>query len=103
MATTSGQDSNPETRVGVGVLLMHESGRILLTLRDRPPETGRSSIARGQLDYLETLEQCALREALGEVGVAIWLVRLRCVTDASSISRKPALGFACIPWRSPHR
>jgi 8-oxo-dGTP diphosphatase len=68
-------------RVGVGVLLVDESGRLLLTLRRRPPEAGCWSIVGGKLDYLETLEQCAIREALEEVGTAISIDSLLCVTD----------------------
>lgn len=68
-------------RVGVGVLLVDSRDRVLLTLRARPPEAGCWSIVGGKVDFLETLEQCAIREALEEVGVEIDLVRLLCVTD----------------------
>jgi ADP-ribose pyrophosphatase len=68
-------------RVGVGVLLIDESGRLLLTLRRRPPEAGCWSIVGGKLDFLETLEQCAIRETLEEVGAAISIDSLLCVTD----------------------
>ena len=68
-------------RVGVGILLVDESGRLLLTLRRRPPEAGCWSIVGGKLDFLETLEQCALRETLEEVGAAISIDSLLCVTD----------------------
>jgi 8-oxo-dGTP diphosphatase len=81
MASTSRQNENPNPRVGVGVLLVDEAGRVLLTLRERPPEAGCWSIVGGQVDYLETLEQCAVRETREEVGVEIRLVRLLCVTD----------------------
>jgi ADP-ribose pyrophosphatase len=57
-------------RVGVGVLLVDELDRVLLTLRNRPPEAGCWSIVGGKLDFLETLEECAAREAREEVGVA---------------------------------
>jgi 8-oxo-dGTP diphosphatase len=68
-------------RVGVGILLVDESGRLLLTLRRRPPEAGCWSIVGGKLDFLETLEQCAVRETLEEVGAAISIDSLLCVTD----------------------
>jgi ADP-ribose pyrophosphatase len=74
----------PETshpRVGVGVLLADAHGRVLLTLRKRPPEAGCWSIVGGKVDFLETLEQCAIREAREEVGVEISLRSLLCVTD----------------------
>jgi len=68
-------------RVGVGVLLTDNRGRVLLTLRKRPPEAGCWSIVGGKVDFLETLEQCAIREAREEVGVEISLRSLLCVTD----------------------
>jgi ADP-ribose pyrophosphatase len=74
----------PETshpRVGIGVLLTDDHGRVLLTLRRLPPEADCWSIVGGKVDFLETLEQCAIREAREEVGVEISLRTLLCVTD----------------------
>jgi 8-oxo-dGTP diphosphatase len=87
----------PEVRcphVGVGVLLMDEFGRVLLTLRKRPPEANCWSILGGKLDFLERLEECAIREAREEAGVEIAIERLLCVTD----HRLPAEGQH---WVSP--
>jgi 8-oxo-dGTP diphosphatase len=77
-------------RVGVGVLLTDDRGRVLLTLRNRPPESGHWSIVGGKVNFLETLEQCAIREAREEVGVEISLHSLLCVTDH------------CLPWENQH-
>jgi 8-oxo-dGTP diphosphatase len=68
-------------RVGVGVLLVDELDRVLLTLRNRPPEAGCWSIVGGKVHFLETLEECAAREALEEVGVEVTIQSLLCVTD----------------------
>src|SRR5882757_3890231 len=68
-------------RVGVGVLLVDDLDRVLLTLRNRPPEAGCWSIVGGKLDFLETLEECAAREAREEVGVEGSIQSLHCVTD----------------------
>ncbi len=68
-------------RVGVGVLLVDELDRVLLTLRNRPPEAGYWSIVGGKLDFLEALEECAAREAREEVGVEVSIQSLLCVTD----------------------
>jgi 8-oxo-dGTP diphosphatase len=68
-------------RVGVGVLLVDAEGRVLLTLRKRSPEAGCWSIVGGKVDFLENLEQCAVREAREEAGVEVELLRLLCVTD----------------------
>jgi ADP-ribose pyrophosphatase len=77
-------------KVGVGVLLTDHRGRVLLTLRKRPPEAGCWSIVGGKLDFFEPLEKCAVREALEEVGVEIAIERLLCVTDH------------CLPNESQH-
>ena len=71
----------PVPKVGVGVLLVDASARVLLTLRKFPPEAGCWSIVGGKLDFLESLEACAIREALEEVGLTIAIDRLLCVTD----------------------
>jgi 8-oxo-dGTP diphosphatase len=68
-------------RVGVGVLLIDDAGRVLLTLRNRAPEAEHWSIVGGKLDFLETLENSALRETFEEVGIGIAIDSLLCVTD----------------------
>src|SRR5258708_19214949 len=78
-------------RVGVGVLLVDELDRVLLTLRNRPPEAGCWSIVGGKLDFLETLEECAAREAREEVGVEVSIQSLLCATDH------------CLPQENTHR
>jgi len=51
-------------------LAADNQGRRLLTLRKLPPEAGWWSIVGGKVDFLETLEQCAISEARQEVGVS---------------------------------
>lgn len=68
-------------RVGVGVLLVDTLGQVLLTLRKLAPEADCWSIVGGKLDFLEPLENCAIREAREEVGVEIAIESLLCVTD----------------------
>jgi 8-oxo-dGTP diphosphatase len=70
-----------QPRVGVGVLLVDQYRHVLLTLRKLPPEAGCWSIVGGKLDYLETLEDCAVREAFEEVGLRIAIDSLLCVTN----------------------
>jgi len=71
----------PNPRVGVGVLILNEQSQVLLTLRKLPPEAGCWSIVGGKLDYLEALQECAVREALEEVGMTVAIESLLCVTD----------------------
>ncbi len=68
-------------RVGVGVLIRNEAGEVLLTLRKRPPEAGCWSIAGGKVEFMETLEETAVREAFEETGLHVELAGLLCVTD----------------------
>jgi 8-oxo-dGTP diphosphatase len=59
----SATDGGAFPRAGVGVLLVDALGRVLLTLRKLPPEADCWSIVGGKLDFLEPLEECAIREA----------------------------------------
>lgn len=68
-------------RVGVGVLILNDAHEVLLTLRKCPPEVGRWSIAGGKVEFMETLEETAVREAREETGLDVTLVRLLCVTN----------------------
>ncbi len=75
------RNANSQPRVGVGVLLVDECGRVLLTLRKFPPEAECWSIVGGKVNFLETVESCAVREVLEEVGLKIAIDRLLCITD----------------------
>jgi ADP-ribose pyrophosphatase len=68
-------------RVGVGVLVVDDGGRVLLSLRRFPPEAGCWSILGGRLEGYERLEDCALREVREEAGLEVVLERLLCITD----------------------
>ena len=68
-------------RVGVGLLVVDDCARVLLTLRRRPPEAGCWSILGGRVEPFEPLEACAVREAWEEARVEIAIDRLLCVTD----------------------
>ena len=67
-------------RVGVGLLIVDDD-RVLLTLRRRAPEAGCWSILGGRVEFFETVESCAAREAREEAGIDISIERLLCVTD----------------------
>lgn len=86
----------PHPRVGVGVLLTDSQGRVLLTLRKLPPEAGCSSIVGGKVDFLETLEQCAIREPRKEVGVEISLRALLCVSRVKPARSAGSASTSCL-------
>lgn len=68
-------------RVGVGTLIVNDQNEVLLTLRRRAPEAGYWSITGGKVEFMETLEATAIREAKEESGLDVTLERLLCVTD----------------------
>lgn len=68
-------------RVGVGVLILNDAQEVLLTLRRRPPEAGLWSIAGGKVEFMETLQETAVREAKEETGLDVELTHLLCVSD----------------------
>jgi 8-oxo-dGTP diphosphatase len=80
-ATAPERSPDSQPRVGAGVLLVDASGRVLLTLRKFSPEAQCWSIIGGKVDFLETVESCAIREALEEVGLKIAIDRLLCITN----------------------
>ena len=68
-------------RVGVGVVVMGDDGRVLMSLRRRPPEAGAWSILGGRVEPFERVEACARREVWEEAGVEVEIQRLLCITD----------------------
>jgi len=61
--------------------LVDERERVLLALRTVAPEAGCWSILGGKVDFLETVQDCAVREAYEEAGVRVAIERLLCITD----------------------
>lgn len=67
-------------RVGVGVIVERD-GRVLLMRRSGPHGAGTWCNPGGHLESGETLEDCARREAMEEVGVEIGDVSFIAVTN----------------------
>lgn len=67
-------------RVGVGILIARE-GRLLLLRRKNVHGEGSWSTPGGHLEYGETPEACAAREALEETGVVVGDLRFRAITN----------------------
>ena len=71
---------NPHPRVGVAIILTR-GDQVLLMKRKGPHGTGTWSTPGGHLEFAETPEQCAAREAKEEVGVDVVDIRFRAVTN----------------------
>jgi 8-oxo-dGTP diphosphatase len=67
-------------KVGTALILTRDN-KVLLMKRKGPHGTGTWSPPGGHLDFGETLEGCAAREAKEEVGVDVADIRFRCVTN----------------------
>jgi 8-oxo-dGTP diphosphatase len=69
-----------EPRVGVAVII-HKGDQVLLIRRTNVHGAGSWSTPGGHLDYGETPEACARREALEETGVEIANIRFKAITN----------------------
>ena len=67
-------------RVGVGVIIIRD-GQVLLLRRRNVHGAGSWSTPGGHLEFGESPEECAIREAKEETGVDIADVRFRAVTN----------------------
>jgi 8-oxo-dGTP diphosphatase len=61
-------------KVGVGVMILKE-GKVLMTKRKGSHGAGEYSFPGGHLEYMETFEDCAVRETQEEAGIEIKNVR----------------------------
>jgi len=71
---------NPEPRVGVAIIITKEN-QVLLMKRKGIHGQGTWSTPGGHLDFGETPEQCAAREAKEEVGLDVVDIRFQAVTN----------------------
>ena len=71
---------NQSPKVGVATIITR-GDRVLLMKRKGPHGTGTWSTPGGHLDFGESPEQCAAREAKEEVGIDVVNIRFRAVTN----------------------
>ncbi len=72
--------SEAAIRIGCGAAIVRD-GRILLVKRRKAPEASCWSLVGGKVDFLERAEEAAKRETAEEIGVAIELGPLLCLTQ----------------------
>ncbi|MFN2522522.1 MAG: NUDIX domain-containing protein, partial [Mycobacteriales bacterium] len=68
LCTRCGLPHHRDPKVGVGVVLRDDQGRLLLVQRDVDPERGRWALPAGFMDADETPQQAAARECREETG-----------------------------------
>ena len=69
-----------EPRIGVGIII-RRGDEVLLIRRKNVHGSGSWSTPGGHLDYGESPENCAVREAMEETGVVVSNVRFRGITN----------------------
>lgn len=64
---------SPKNRpvVGVGAVILMDSGEVVLVKRKYPPLAGQWSLPGGKLEWGETLKAATAREALEETGLVV--------------------------------
>ena len=67
-------------RVGVGVMIIQD-GRVLMAHRMSGQRPGWWGWIGGKLEFGETLQECARREAREEAGVEVTNLRLLCISS----------------------
>ena len=70
----------PRPQVGVGVIFVRDD-RVFLAKRHGAHGEDTWASAGGHLEHGETLEECARREALEELGVTVGELRFLCVSN----------------------
>ena len=83
-ALRQAQDLQPQ--VGVGVVFVRE-GRVFLARRKGALGGGSWGSAGGHLEFGETLEDCARREAMEEFGVEVGELRYLCASNIIAYDR----------------
>ncbi len=78
---------NDRPKVGVGVMIFKE-GKILLTKRKGSHGAGEHSSPGGHLEYMESFEECAIRETLEECGLKIKNIRFLYLTNVMTYAPK---------------
>ncbi len=70
-------------KVGVGVMVRNENGEVLMGLRSQQAknERGKWTFPGGELEFGETIEECAIRETVEEYGITVRPLRLLKVID----------------------
>ncbi|RMD39367.1 hypothetical protein DV735_g5764, partial [Chaetothyriales sp. CBS 134920] len=77
--------SSTQPRIGVGVFILNSSNEFLIGRRKGSLGSGTYALVGGHLEFGETFEECATREALEEAGIDI--LNLRLLTATNSVFR----------------
>ena len=87
-------------KVGVGVMILKD-GKVLMTQRKGSHGAGELSFPGGHLEYMESFEDCAVRETKEECGLEIKNIRMSYVTNVQKYAPKHYVHIGLIAdWAS---
>lgn len=78
---------NPQVRVGVGIMVFKE-GKVLLGKRKSLLGKGEYAGLGGHLEFGESIEACAKREAKEEAGIKIKKIKFLCLSSLKKYQGK---------------
>lgn len=79
--------SNPQVRVGIGIVVF-KNGKILLGKRKNAHGQGEYAGLGGHLEFGESIEACAKREAKEEAGIKIKNIKFLCLSSLKTYKGK---------------
>ncbi|MES2985822.1 MAG: NUDIX domain-containing protein [Patescibacteria group bacterium] len=81
------ENSQHITKVGVGVMIF-KNGKVLMSKRKGSHGAGEYSFPGGHLEYMESFEECAIRETKEETGIEIKNLQFLYLTNAKQYAPK---------------
>ena len=92
--------SEQKPKVGVGVMVLKD-GKVLLTRRKGSHGAGEYSFPGGHLEYMESFEDCAIRETHEECGLKIQNIRFLYLTNVKKYAPKHYVHIGVVAdWKS---
>ena len=87
-------------RIGVGVLIVKDN-KVLMTIRKGSHGAGEYGFPGGHLEFLESFEDCAIRETKEECGIEIKNIRFQYLTNVTKYAPKHYVHIGLIAeWAS---
>lgn len=94
------KNENQFPRVGVGVMIF-KNGKLLLARRKGSHGSGEYAFPGGHLEYMESFEECAMRETKEECGIEIDNIKFLYIGDLRVYSPKHYIQVSVIAdWKS---
>ncbi len=85
--------SEERPKVGVGILIFKD-GKVLMGKRKGAHGEGMYCGPGGHLEYMESIEECTMRETREECGLEITNIRFICLTNLLSFAPKHYIDIA---------